>query len=238
MLRLSFNQLSTKVLGNLAERSIDLTDQTGNETIMNHPLALDVKNNFQQYDAVVIKRTFSGMGTDLVVADLLRENCDASLNKIISGFAAFKGMSQSDDAQQLLEIYSETGNIRDKSYADESVILNKRIEKLALPENKARIARLGLTLQVTKLEESQVAFNTLFLNQAQANSSLRMQASATSTRQYLEDSLRNYYGLITAMRNIAPWDTLYASIGEVVKAARQSKRPDGKEETSVVETGK
>jgi hypothetical protein len=232
MLRLTFNQLSTKVLGNLAERTIELSTQTGNETITNHPLALEVKNNYEQYNAVVIKRTFSGMGTDIVAADLHRNNCDASLKKILTGFAAFEGMPQSEDAQQLLLIYAETGNIRDKSYADESVILNKRIEKLALPENKARIARLGLTLQVSKLEEAQAAFNTLFLHQAQANATLRQQTSASATRQYLENALRNYFGLITAMRNVAPYDALYTALAEVVKAARMSKRPAGEEETT------
>ena len=229
MLRLSFNQLSTKVLGNLAERTIELSNQTGNETIINHPLVVEVKNKYGQYNAVVIKKTFSGLGTDIVAFDLLRDNYDNGLKKIITGFAAFGGMPQSNDAQQLLDIYDETGNIRDKSYADESVILNKRIEKLNLPENKERIARLGITPQVTKYEESQVAFNTLFLNQAQANATLRQQTSASATRQYLEIALRDYFGLITAMRNLAPYDTLYTALGEVVKAARLSKRPTGEE---------
>ena len=58
---------------------------------------------------------------------------------------------------------------------------------------------------------------------------LRQQTSASATRQYLEIALRDYFGLITAMRNLAPYDTLYTALGEVVKAARLSKRPASEE---------
>jgi len=219
-------------VGNLGERTIELSNQTGNEAIINHPLFLEVKSKFQEYDTVVIKRTFSGMGTNVITADLYRGRIDNSIHKIISGMAAIKGLDQSEDAQHLLDIYAETGDIRGKSYADESVIHKKRIEKFNLPENKERIARLGLTQQVNLYVETVTGFDALFLDQAQANSSLRQLSTATATRQYLEEALRNYFGFVTAMRHIAPYDALYASLSEVVKAARLSKRAGGEEETT------
>jgi hypothetical protein len=238
MLRISFNELGTKVLGNLAESTLELTTQTGDQTIINHPLVVEVKNNFVQYDAVIIKNTFSGMGENLATTDLLRSNIDASIKKIITGFAAFKGLPTGEDAQQLLNIYTETGSTYQKSYADKTVILNKRIEKLALPENKARISRLGFTTQVTQLEDAQTAFSKLNIDQAQANSVLRQQSSATATREYMEEALRNYYGLVNAMRNVAPWDKLYAALAEVVKSAKLSSRPNKDDKNPQGEAGK
>ena len=237
MLIVSFKELGTKVLGNLAESTLELTTQTGDETIINHPLVVEVKNNYVQYEAVIIKNTYSGMGENIAAADVLRSNIDTSVKKIITGFATFNDIPTGEDARQLLNIYAETGSTYHKSYADKTVILSKRIEKLALPENKARIARLGFSTQVTQLEEAQNAFSKLYIDQAQANSSLRQQSSATGIRKYMEEALRNYFGLVNAMRNVAPWDNLYAALSEVVKSAKSSSRSTKDDKGSQKETG-
>ncbi len=234
MLKISFKKLSTKVLDNLGSRTLELVNQTADQQLITHPLTLALNTRYNEYNAVIIKKTFSGMGISIEEADLERDRLYMALKNLISGFAAFNGTPVSNAAQSLQAIFDEFGSIRGKNYAEESVIIDKLISRLSQPEVHAAIALLGITAQVSQLTQAQTTFTSLFLSQAEANSALRMQASATSIRKELEDALRNEYGFVTAMRNVAPWDALYASLSEVVKAARQSKRPIGEEEITKV----
>jgi len=229
MLTLTYRDLSTKVLGNLADRTIELTNQPAYDTAINNPLIAELKNRSEEYNAVVIKKTFSGMGITIEEANLQRSSCDASFKRILAGLAGFKGTPQTDAASQLLHIYEETGSILNKNYAEESVILDRRLAKLQEPANSALILQLNLTSQFEALLTAQTEFNHLFLTQAEANSALRQQRSATSIRQQLEDALRNLYGWINAQRNISPYDKLYSDLSEVIKAAKQSSRTQPKE---------
>ena len=232
MLTIAYRDLSTKVLGNLADRTIELASQTANADITNHPLFAELKNRSQEYNAIVIKKTFSGMGLTIEEADLKRDNCDLSFKRILHGMAAFQNTPQAEAAASLLKIYEETGNVYHKNYAEESVILDRRIERLSQPDNTARIAQLNLTGQFTALRDAQTEFNRLYIAQAQANSALRQQNAASSIRQYLEDALRNFYGWINVLRGITPYDTLCTDIAEVIKAAKLSARAQSKESTT------
>lgn len=229
MLTLTYRDLSTKVLGNLADRTIELINQSAVDTVINNPLTAELKTRSEEYNTVVIKKTFSGMGVTIEEADLQRDNCDASLKRILAGLAGFKGTPQTDAANQLLSIYEETGSVYTKNYAEESVILDHRLSKLQEPANSALVIQLNLSPQVEAMLTAQTEFNRLYLTQAEANSALRQQHSASSIRKQLEDALRNLYGWINAQRNISPYDKLYADITEMIKAAKQSSRIQTKE---------
>ena len=47
--------------------------------------------------------------------------------------------------------------------------------------------------------------------------------SASAIRRNLEQTLRSYLNLITAMKEVPGWELLYADINELVKAASNSK---------------
>lgn len=164
------------------------------------------------------------MGVTIEEADLQRDNRDASFKRILVGLAGFEGTPQAKAAQQLLNIYEETGSVYNKNYAEESVILDRRLSKLQEPANSALVTLLNLAPQVDVLFEAQTEFNRLFLTQVETNSALRQQHSASSIRQHLEDALRNLYGWINAQRNISPYDKLYTDMAEIIKAAKQSSR--------------
>ena len=66
-------------------------------------------------------------------------------------------------------------------------------------------------------------FETLFAEQAEANADLRNMTSASAIRRNLEQTLRSYLNLITAMKEVPGWELLYADINELVKAASNSK---------------
>ena len=224
MLTLTYRDLSTKVLGILADRTMELINQSAIDTAITNPLTAELKNRSEEYNTVVIKKTFSGMGITIEEADLQRDNCDASLKRILAGLAGFKGTPQTDAALQLLRIYEETGSVYNKNYAEESVILDRRLSKLQEPVNSSLVTQLHLTAQVEALLTAQTEFSRLFLTQAETNSALRQQHSASSIRQHLEDALRNLYGWINAQRNISPYDKLYTDMAEIIKAAKQSSR--------------
>lgn len=50
----------------------------------------------------------------------------------------------------------------------------------------------------------------------------RQIASASSTRKDLEQMLRSYLNLITAMKDVPDWTKLYHDLNEIVKAAKNS----------------
>ena len=63
MLTLTYRDLSTKVLGNLADRTIELTNQPANDTAINNPLTSELKNRSEEYNAVVIKKNIQRHGS-------------------------------------------------------------------------------------------------------------------------------------------------------------------------------
>lgn len=96
------------------------------------------------------------------------------------------------------------------------------IEELEKPENTQRIENLTITTAFNDLKKKHQAFETVFAEQAEANADLRTIASASSTRKELEQRLRSYFSLITAMKDMPEWSKLYYDLNEIVKAAKNS----------------
>ena len=96
------------------------------------------------------------------------------------------------------------------------------IEELEKPENTQRLTNLALATAFTELKTKHTDFEILFAQQAEANGDLRQIASASSTRKELEQVLRSYLNLITAMKDVPDWTKLYHDLNEIVKAARNS----------------
>lgn len=222
-MKITLTALSTKNLATLAQRIIN-SSQSGNYTIIEgHPLLLALVTSYSTYDAVYTKITYSGKGKEVAAADKERDAAFSSIKAFLNGYRKLPFAANHTDAETLYTIFKQFGlNLDTLSYSAQTAQLKKLIEELEKPENTQRIENLGITLAFNDLKTKHQAFETVFAEQAEANADLRTIASASSTRKELEQRLRSYFSLITAMKDMPEWSKLYYDLNEIVKAAKNS----------------
>ena len=217
MLSISLSKVTTKNLDYLGEQTIALSAINSNSDIVANVLFQQLKTTHAQYNQVVIKKTYSGLGEDLKNLDLTRDRFYSSIVRIVDAFAVFDGTAKQASAQLLQKVISETGAINGLSYAAESIVLNKLTERFSVPDVQSAISTLGIGEEVTKLADTQKQFDTLYTEQLDANSDLRQQSSASAMRKELESVLRSYYALVSAMSAVEPWKDIYSDLTELLK---------------------
>ena len=209
-MNVNLRKLSTKELAALCQRTITVSDETAFAVVTDNPLLLVVKTIYNDYDAVYIKKTYSGKSELLFKYDLNRNNYLGGIKSILRGHSKLTTSPYYQEATDLYEIF--------KKYAEETAQLKKLIDELELPQNKAKIETMLLSEMVTQFKAAQTEFEEFFNEMAGENSELRMQESASSMRDRLEDALRNYFNVIKAMKNVPGWKELYAKLDEVIKS--------------------
>lgn len=222
-MKITLTNLSTKNLATLAQRTIN-SSQSGNYTIVeNHPLLLALATSYATYDAVYTKLTYSGKGKEVATADKERDVAYSTIKAFLNGYRKLQFAANNADAKVLYTIFKQFGlNIDTLSYSAQTAQLKKLIEELEKPENTQRLENLAITPAFNDLKTKHEAFETIFAEQAEANADLRTSASASSTRKELEQRLRSYLSLITAMKDVPDWSNLYHDLNEIVKAAKNS----------------
>ncbi len=222
-MKITLTALSTKNLATLAQRIIN-SSQSGNYTIIEgHPLLSALATSYSTYDAVYTKLTYSGKGKEVATADKERDAAFSSIKAFLNGYRKLPFAANHTDAEALYAIFKQFGlNLDTLSYSAQTAQLKKLIEELEKPENARHIQNLTITTAFNDLKAKHQAFETIFAEQAEANADLRTIASASSTRRELEQSLRSYFSLITAMKDIPEWSKLYYDLNEIVKAAKNS----------------
>lgn len=222
-MKITLTSLSTKNLATLAQRIIN-SSQNGNYTIIEgHPLLMALATSYSTYDAVYTKLTYSGKGKEVAAADKERDAAFSSIKAFLNGYRKLPFAANHTDAEALYIIFKQFGlNLDTLSYSAQTAQLKKLIEELEKPENTQRIENLTITTAFNDLKTKHQAFETVFAEQAEANADLRTIASASSTRKELEQRLRSYFSLITAMKDMPEWSKLYYDLNEIVKAAKNS----------------
>lgn len=223
-MKITLAKLSTKDLATLAERTIN-SSQQGNFTVVeNHELLLKVKKEYELYQQVYTKLTHSGKGKSVAEADNKRDQLFSGIKNYLSGFKKLPNIKGYQEAMALLEILQKYGLSLDKlSYSAETAQLKKLLGEVEKTENADKIKALQLTESFAELKKAQTDFEALYAEQAEANADLKQLPSATSIRKSLEEALRNYFNLLTAMRSVEGWKNIYSDINEIVKAAKNSK---------------
>lgn len=232
-MKITLSELNTKNLDTLANRVIAISAKPEYAFISTHPLLLKLKNAEQEYNVVFGKTTFSGLGSEVAEADNTRDKAFSAFKTVLAGYAKMSGLSGSQEATELYAIVKKYGTGLDRySYSEETAQLNKLIEEMEQPANRGKIDKLYLTELFTQLKTSEVVFEQIFSNQVAANAGLRNMESATSLRSYLENALKNYLRIVTAMEEEELWRSLYAELNEAVKAARNSVQSPAKADTT------
>jgi len=230
---INLRKLSTKELAALCQRTITVSEETAFAVVTDHPLLNTLITIYTEYDAVYVKKTYSGKGVLLFDADGKRDSYFGGIKGVLRSYSKLPTSTNYQAATDLYEIFKRLGLGLDKyKYAEETAQMKKLLDELNLPQNKVKIEEMQLTSLVAQLKTAQDEFEQLFNEMAGENSELRMQESATSMRNRLEEALRNYMNVIKAMNSIPVWKELYAKLDEVVKSVNSrstAPKTDAKE---------
>lgn len=232
MLRVNYNELSTKVLGNLSNRTIEVISPVYQSGVLQHnPLVEVLIATNKSYQAIVIKNTYSGLGNPVAQADLVRDKVYRNLRRMLQGMAGFNDTPKGKAAEALLTVFEEAGDIYGLSYADENVVMQTLIKHLDEPVNLGHLSTVMAKDEYDALKQAQAAFEAISAEQTDANSALRQKPSASGARRALHQALRDIFSLVSAMKNVAGWEDLYHDLNELIKEARQSNRKPSKGES-------
>lgn len=223
-MKISLSQLKTTTLSALAERIV-VASKSGKYTlsVSQHPLlnAVEVENN--NYKLLLNKQAYSGKGQKVAELDEARDKSYNAMKIYLKSYMGMPTLPNYEDAVALYDVFKQNNlNLDKKSYADQSVLLNKLIVDLDKTENKERLTRLNLAAAFAHLKTKQETFSHLISEQTEANAELRLTKSASAVRKDLESVIRNYLGFITAMKSQPDWSALYTELREIVKEIRNS----------------
>lgn len=222
-MKITLSTLTTKNLATLTQRIINLCDSDDYAVIKNHTLLEELKNAYNNYDAVYAKRTYSGKGSEVALADKERYHAFGNLKAFLNGYRKINSVPHYQDAAVLYQVFVQFGlKINKLSYSSESALLIKLIEALETPENLQRLTNLSLLTAFNDLKSKHLAFEVLFAEQAEANGELRQTPSATALRKEIEFHIRSLLNLIKAMQHVSEWSKLYLEVNEIIKAAKNS----------------
>ena len=230
-MKITFGKISTKELAALAERVINSSENGKYTVVENHELLLEIKNEYENYDKVYNKLTFSGRGEDVAAADEARDKVFSNLKDFLKSYSKMTSMANFEDAVALYKVLKKTGlNIHRNNYAEQTALMKKLIEDLNTEENQEKIVSLNIMSVYDNLIAAQSRFEGLYAAQAEANAELRFLPSASDIRNNLQKDLDNYFKLLSAMKNIPGWEMIYVEINELVKKAGERKTSKSKEE--------
>lgn len=223
-MKIQFTKLSTKQLAALCQRSLTVSAEPAYAVVKNNPLLAVLETVYNEYDAVYVKKVYSGKGELLLALDHDRDVPFGGLKDILVGHAKLSVSPYHQLAKDIYAIIEKYDIGLDRySYAEETAQLKKLLDELYQPTNLAKIEQMLLTPVLTQLKTAHTAFEQQFNEVAGENSELRLMESATSMRKNLETALRNYFNLIKAMSSQPVWKELYAKLDELAKAVNHSK---------------
>jgi len=225
-MKITLSELSTKDLATLVQRTITTSDSGKYTVISGHPLLSQLKISYAEYDAVYTKSTFSGKGNDVAYADQQRDMSFRALKNFLHAYSKISSLAHYTDAEELFGIFILYDLNLDKlSYSSQTAQMKKLIEDLEKPENFQKLNALSLVPAFNEMKLLQNTFEQVFAEQAEINAKLRQMKSASAIRRDLEKILKSFFNFITAMNTLPAWELLYADISELVKVAKNSKKP-------------
>lgn len=221
---LNYWNLGVDSISTLGRRTVETSEKPQFAPLVaDNPLLAKLKQTHNEFFSVFKKGAFSGMGDDIKAADLKRDDYFRGIYRIASAYSKMEAHSLQQDAKNLLPLFEPYGlRVAQYSYGDESAELHKLMEALDKPGPQAKLEKLNMKEAYTLFKKSQTDFETLFSTQAGANASLHETESATSLKGKMITDLRNYLGMVNAMRDVDAWKPLYAELNELVKAAAGS----------------
>lgn len=217
-MKINFRKIRNKELAALADRVIKASKEGKYTVTENHALLLELEKQYAYYYKSYSKPTYSGKGEEVFKADATRDQIFRKVRAFLRGYKDMTIMPNYAEAGVLYGVFQATGlGDNTLNYAEQSALMKKLLEELAKNDNKEKIVSLKLTEAIEELKTAQQHFETLYAEQAEANAQLRALPTASAIRGKIESALRNYFGLIKAMKDLPEWEMIYAEINELVK---------------------
>lgn len=223
-MKITLSQLKTTTLSALAGRLVEASkNRKFTISISENPLLKAIEDEHNIYKELVNKQVYSGKGKEVAQADEARDKAFVAIKNYLKGFVGIELLPNHNIAVALYEVFKQNDlNLNKKSYADQSVLLDKLIAELEKSENKEKLKKLSLELAFADLKTKQETFSRLVSEQTEANTELRLTKSASAVRKDLERVIRDYLNFITAMKSQPDYKELYTELSEVVKEIRNS----------------
>lgn len=222
-MKIALTKLSTKDLATLAQRIITNSQSGKYPVIINHPLVGTLQASYEDYSKVYSKQIYSGKGKDVAALDQERDTAYSNMKAYLKGYRKLASMPNHPMAEELYQVFKTFGLDLDRlSYSSQTAQMKKLLETLDSQENMQKITTLSLNAAYEEMRFTQQTFETVFAEQAKANGDLRQMPSASSIRKDLEQHLKSYLNLVTAMKDVQGWELLYTDNNELVKAAKNS----------------
>jgi type I site-specific restriction endonuclease len=219
-MKVALARLSTKNIATLAQRIIYSSKNNTYKVVENHPLLLELESQSEVYDKLFAKQTFSGKGVEVAEADSRRDEPFEQIKGMVRAHAAIPSLASSKAAVEVLDVIETYGiGLSKLSYAEETAQMGRLIVALDAGEMQANLTALNLLPTYGLMKQAQADFEALYATQLEVNAELRNLPSATSARKELEQAIRAYLDLLTAMRTVEGWEMIYAEVNEIVKAA-------------------
>lgn len=199
------------------------------------PVAETFEAKMKVYDDALVLERGNVLSGRLNQADLERDLALRSLVSIIKVYVSFP-----EAASELLHLIEKYGKQIDKlPYLQESGVLANLFQDLESEESKEAIALLHLEDWVTKLKESAVRFDELFISRESDNST-KLSGRVKGARQAVQSEFERLSVLVNAYEIVygeEAYAGLSSRINEAVYYARQQatrRSPRGKGEEKTV----
>lgn len=217
-MKITLRKLSTKELATLGQRILQVSKSGKHSVIDNHPLLVALEEQYALYEKAYAKAQTSGKGLEVANADRARDEAYNSLKNFLKGYAGMSLLPNQADAVKLLHIFEQLGtNIPNLNYAEETAQMKHLIQELEKEENYNLLVNLSIDNAFADLKTKQEAFESLYIEQSEANAELRKTESASSARRELEKRLRSYIDFVSALKNVPDYISLYNDLNELIK---------------------
>jgi len=152
-MKMNFGKLSTKELAATSQRTLVVSAEPAYAVVKNNPLLAALETVYNEYDAVYVKKAFSGRGDELFVMDKERDMPFGGLKDILVGYSKLSISPYNQAAKDIYAIIEKHGIGLDRySYAEETAQMKKLLEELSLPANAAKIEEMLLKPVVAQIK--------------------------------------------------------------------------------------
>ncbi|HBL32522.1 MAG TPA: hypothetical protein DDZ96_01710 [Porphyromonadaceae bacterium] len=228
-MKANFRKLSVRSLDYGAKLIIDVTNNNPQEAAKTSPVFQKVVSEHAYFAPLVPVDHYSRMSGPMKTESKEIIALIKGMNSYASGYAAlFPGTEKSQAAQAVTGAIKAGGKLYNQTTGELDSRTEAVLTRLTNPEMEANLTALELTAPVTLLANKKKNYNALTVKRVDKESELKQLDTASEARGRMEDALKDYLSLVTAMRTVDGWQDLYADIEEVVKTIKRAIR-SGKE---------
>lgn len=217
--------LSTKATVNeIVDVSSKTVEAINNKSLRDSYLdaeCIDLDSLIQTMRSGIGDKRGKALSSEVLEADMLRDNLLAALNGFIRSFQLWNNLATSDAAYILdSEMKFHSTELTRWSYEKESGAMDALLERLASEKSIEAAASLGLTELVADLRKAQSNFNTLYMKSARLESQKGDLPAPSSLRKPVIEKLRGIINYLNAMSKakFTEYGALAALIAELVNS--------------------